>query len=63
MHLINGNVDFSLQAHRAKAMTKGLKKREEVMRKHPFNTDLLRWMQAELVKKEKIGIVGEDQCI
>ena len=51
MRLINGNVDFTLQAHRAKAMMKGLKKREGVVRKHPFNTDLLRWMQSELVAK------------
>ena len=63
MRLINGNVDFPLQAHRAKAMMKGLKKREGVMRKHPFNTDLLRWAQAELVKREKIGVAAEDQCI
>ena len=51
MHLVNGNVDFPIQSHRAKAMMKGLKKREGVLRKHPFNTDLLRWMQTELVKK------------
>ena len=50
-HLVNGNLDFPLQAHRAKAVMKGLKKREGVQRKHPFNTDLLRWMQAELVTK------------
>ena len=51
MHLINGNIDFSPQAHRAKAMMRGLKKREGVQRKYPFNTDLLRWMQTELVTK------------
>ena len=51
MHLISGNVDFSIQAHRAKAMTKGLKKREGVQRKHPFSADLLRLMQTELVRK------------
>ena len=51
MHLVNGNVDFPLQAHRAKAMMKGLKKSEWVVRKHPFNTDLLRWMHSELIVK------------
>ena len=58
MHLINGNVDFTAQAHRAKAMIKGLKKNEGVTRKQPFNTDLLRWMHKELVCKNATRNTG-----
>ena len=50
-HITNGNLDFTSQAHRVKAIIKGLKKREGAMSKHPFNTDLLRWMHLELVEK------------
>ena len=49
--LINGNVAFRTQAHRGKALIKGLKKREGVIRQQPFNTGLLRWMRKELVGK------------
>lgn len=63
MRLVSGNVDFSLHAHRAKATTKGPKKRECVLRKIPFNTDLLSWIQADLVKKGgKRGVGCDDQC-
>lgn len=51
MHLANGNVDFSSQAHRAKAMITGIKKRDGAVRKQPFNTDLSRRMHSELVCK------------
>ena len=50
-HLINGDVDFSTHAHRTKALINGLKQRDGVGRKQPFNTDLLRWMHKELVGK------------
>ena len=51
MHLANGNLDFTVQAYRAKALIKGLKKHEGVQRKQPSNTDLLRWMRKELICK------------
>ena len=35
-HLVNGNVDFPLQAQRANDMMKGLEKREGVLRKRPL---------------------------
>ena len=51
MRLRGGNVDFNTQAHREKALIKGLKKREGVIRKQLFNADLKRRMRKELVDK------------
>ena len=50
-HLIDGDVDLSLQSHSAKSTINGLEKREGVARKPPFNTYLLRWARKELVGK------------
>ena len=58
MHLIEGNVGFSTQAHRVKALIKGLKKRGCVARKQPFNADLLRWVRKELVDKSAMRSNG-----
>ena len=57
--IVDANVDFSTQAHRAKATIKCLKKREGVARKQPFNTDLLRWMRKELVCKSSSRSNGD----
>ena len=56
--LINGHVDFALQSHRAKAMIKGMRKREVTVRKHPPNTDLLRWTHKELICKSDGRTIG-----
>ena len=58
MRFVNGNVDFSTQAHRTKALIKGLKKREGVRRKQPFNTDFLRWAHRALVGEPSQRING-----
>ena len=54
MRLVNGNVDLSTQARRSKAMIMGLKKREGVTRKKPFDADLLRRMRMELSDKSAL---------
>ena len=41
-------------------MINAVKKREGVTRKHPFNTDLLRWMQKELATMHADRNMGQD---
>ena len=60
VRLIYGNVDFTLQAHRARALIKGLKKREGMVRKQPFNTDLPWRTHKELVCKSAARIAWSE---
>ena len=58
MHLANGDVDFSLQSHRAKDTIRGLWRRERVTRKQLFSADILRWIHRELVWGSPMRING-----
>ena len=58
MHLIDGNIEVSLQTHRDRYMVSGLAKKVGVERRKPPNTSLLRWMRMELVCKSRSNGVG-----
>ena len=57
-HVINGRVDFAVQAHRPYATIKGLGKRECVITKRPCNTDLIRRTHRELVEESASCGIG-----
>ena len=51
LHVAEGYDDLALRGQRIKFITKGVKKRSKTCKKVPFNTDLLKWIHAELSVK------------